>query len=280
MQTCVTLFEFYINSAFETKISVCESKVTHEDLNLHLILIKLILLYDTAADVVLQNEWECISMLLVGEGRKKFAKTEMNMRSSRAHTILTFNITQILQSKDSLQEDKVLKSQLCLVDLAGCEQLKQSKATGQRKNEAVEINLGLLALKKTISALSNKKDHIPYYESKLTMLLKTAFGGSCRTTAIVTCSEDSKFGEQTLHALRFGETISNISNKTRTHLTNKDVAIRAIDEALHRCNDSIESLVRQQEGQNNPSKMKRHDNLIKQLNALKLKRQQLANLSS
>ena len=200
-----------------------------------------------AADVVLQNEWECVSLLLVGESRKKYAKTEMNMRSSRAHTILTFNITQTLHSRSfesPLDVDKVLKSQLCLVDLAGCEQLKQSKVTGQRKDEAVEINLGLLALKKTISALSSKKDHIPYYESKLTQLLKTAFGGSCRTTAIVTCSEDGKYAEQTLHALRFGEAISNITNKTRTRLTNKDVALKSIDDALSRCNESIESLSR------------------------------------
>ena len=42
--------------------------------------------------------------------------------------------------------------------------------------EAVNINLGLLALKKCISALNKGSDYIPYQDSKLTMLLSS---GTC-----------------------------------------------------------------------------------------------------
>ena len=41
-----------------------------------------------------------------------------------------------------------VKSTLTLADLGGCEVIKKSMATGERLQEAVQINLGLLALKK------------------------------------------------------------------------------------------------------------------------------------
>ena len=63
-------------------------------------------------------------------------------------------------------------SPLHLVDLAGCEQLKQSKAAGQRKQEAVGINRSLLVLGMCISALVKQKRHVPYLDSKLTLLLR------------------------------------------------------------------------------------------------------------
>ena len=43
--------------------------------------------------------------------------------------------------------DAGVTSQLCLADLGGSEQLKKSGAEGLQKAEAVQINLGLLALK-------------------------------------------------------------------------------------------------------------------------------------
>ena len=95
-------------------------------------------------------------------------------------------------------------STLHLVDLAGSEQLKQSRAEGQRKKEAIEINSSLMVLGRCISALVEGKSHVPYYESKLTLLLKDAIGGSSRTHVVVTCSLDEEHGNQTLDTLRFG----------------------------------------------------------------------------
>merc|ERR1719487_3178218 len=123
----------------------------------------------------------------------------MNERSSRAHTVFVLNLTQINNTLGA-----TAKSTLHLVDLAGCEQLKQSKATGQRQREAIGINSSLLVLGKVITALVEGKSHVPYYESALTQLLRPALGGNSRTTVVVTCSSDEVHGDQTLHALRFG----------------------------------------------------------------------------
>lgn len=117
----------------------------------------------------------------------------MNERSSRAHTILLLTVTQRREDTDAL-----VRSHLYLVDLAGSERLKKSKAVGVRKNEAVGINSSLMVLGKCIAALVEGKPHIPYNESKLTMILKAAFGGNSRTTAVVTCHSDDKHADETL----------------------------------------------------------------------------------
>merc|ERR1719409_1175276 len=132
----------------------------------------------------------------------------MNERSSRAHTVFIMHIAQANEATGSL-----VKSQLHMVDLAGCEQIKQSKVVGKRKVEAVGINSSLFTLGKCISALVESRQHVPYFESKLTLLLRSAFGGNSRTTAIVTASADEAHGDNTFQALQFGERCSAITNK-------------------------------------------------------------------
>ena len=99
--------------------------------------------------------------------------------------------------------------------LAGCEQLKQSKVTGQGVREAIGINSSLLVLGKCISALSEGRRHVPYQEAKLTKLLRGAFGGSSRTTCVIAASPDDAHGENTVQALRFGERCATITNSAQ-----------------------------------------------------------------
>ena len=97
--------------------------------------------------------------------------------------------------------------------MAGCEQLKLSRATGAQKQETVGINRSLMVLTKCIRALVQAKKHVPFMESKLTMLLKNSLGGSSRTSTIVTGAMDDVQAGQTLQALRFGEAVAQITNK-------------------------------------------------------------------
>ncbi len=60
------------------------------------------------------------------------------------------------------------------VDLAGSERIKKTGATGNTLKEGININKGLLCLGNVISALtetSTKLSHVPYRESKLTIIL-------------------------------------------------------------------------------------------------------------
>merc|ERR1712060_277696 len=85
----------------------------------------------------------------------------------------------------------VSSGKINLVDLAGCERIKKSDASGQRLKEATHINKSLSALADVIWAHERKIAHIPYRNSKLTHILQDSLGGNVvsgtRTVMIVTC---------------------------------------------------------------------------------------------
>lgn len=65
-----------------------------------------------------------------------------------------------------------------------------------------------------INALtSEKKEHIPYRDSKLTRILSESLGGNSKTTLVVACSMCSYNDKETLGSLRFGSRAKNIKNK-------------------------------------------------------------------
>ena len=133
-------------------------------------------------------------------------------------------------------------SSLYLVDLAGSERIKKSKAVGLQLNEAVGINSSLLVLGKVISALVEGKSHIPYLESKLTTLLRNAFGGNCRTNVIVHCRPDDIHADETLQSLRFSERCSMILNETKTAAKSVEATLQAFDEVLQRMEKQLHTL--------------------------------------
>lgn len=83
---------------------------------------------------------------------------------------------------------------LCLLTLLGAE--------GQRLREGININKGLLALAKVITALVENQSHIPYRDSKLTRLLQDSLGGNSRTCMLACVSPADINREETLNTLR------------------------------------------------------------------------------
>lgn len=72
-----------------------------------------------------------------GNTNRTIASTRMNATSSRAHTIICVELTQI----EMMLGKKVQKfSQINLVDLAGSEKISKTGAKGDRLKEGTSIN--------------------------------------------------------------------------------------------------------------------------------------------
>ncbi|KAA0184872.1 hypothetical protein HAZT_HAZT003783 [Hyalella azteca] len=92
--------------------------------------------------------------------------TAKNRESSRSHAAVIVRCDSVALG----DSDKVVTGRLLLVDLAGSERPAKG-ATG----EGSSINMGLLSLGLVVQALANSAPHVPYRNSKLTMLLKERF---------------------------------------------------------------------------------------------------------
>ena len=102
-----------------------------------------------------------------------------------------------------------------MVDLAGSERLAESGA--QSIDETSHINKSLFVLSNVIYKLSEIKrgnqNHIPYRESKLTQILRSALGGNSLTSIVCTLSPNYKHINLSLSTLRFASRAKSIQTQ-------------------------------------------------------------------
>ena len=154
---------------------------------------------------------EVYTALHLGQGSRVTASTNMNLESSRSHSIFLVTINQ----KD-VNTGSQKSGMLYLVDLAGSEKVGKTGASGQTLEEAKKINKSLSALGMVINSLTDgKSTHIPYRDSKLTRILQESLGGNSRTTLIINCSPSSYNDAETVSTLRFGMRAKTIKNKAK-----------------------------------------------------------------
>ena len=83
--------------------------------------------------------------------------------------------------------------------------------------EAKKINTSLSTLSKVIQALSEKSNHVPYRDSKLTRLLQESIGGNSLTRLIINVSPSYINEYETITSLRFGSRAKLIKNKPKVN---------------------------------------------------------------
>lgn len=223
-----------------------------------------------AVSTNIESVRDVLSVLVAGQKRQRFAATAMNDHSSRSHTALIVTITQNSNKVAALTEAMHCSTVLYLVDLAGSERVKKSKAIGEQFKEALGINRSLLVLGKVISSLVEGKSHIPYLESKLTTLLRSAFGGNCRTNVLIHCRPDESHADETLQSMRFGERCSMILNTTKAAATSKEDTLKTIDGALNTLERQIQAL-----RNNNKDQSETFQKLLKTSSLLTKKRKEI-----
>ncbi|XP_027862812.1 kinesin-like protein KIF11 isoform X2 [Xiphophorus couchianus] len=162
-------------------------------------------------EVVVHNKDEVYQILERGAAKRRTASTLMNAYSSRSHSV--FSVT-IHMKEITLDGEELVKiGKLNLVDLAGSENIGRSGAVDKRAREAGNINQSLLTLGRVITALVEKRPHVPYRESKLTRILQDSLGGRTKTSIIATVSPSSSNLEETLSTLEYASRAKNIMNK-------------------------------------------------------------------
>eukprot|EP00941_MAST-03F_sp_MAST-3F-sp1_P002785 g2785.t1 len=170
-----------------------------------------------------KSEEECLNLLFKGEIGRTTARHQLNKKSNRSHCIFTIYLEQRsrLQSAESIRHSKIN-----LVDLAGSERLKKTMGDGKTaadkttKRESMYINKSLTYLEQCVVALtSNKRDHIPYRQTKLTNVLKDSLGGNCRTVMIATMWAEARHLEETISTLSLASRMMRVKNKAKANIT-------------------------------------------------------------
>ena len=152
-----------------------------------------------------------------GLKKRASAATSMNATSSRSHAIYTLHV----ETKKSI-------AKINLIDLAGSERLSKSGATGETQKEATMINQSLTNLGLVIKALSEKKDFVPFRNSKLTFLLKDSLSGNSRTYMIAAVSPALSEIEETVGTLRFASNVKKLVTNPRVNYGSHEDVVNAL----------------------------------------------------
>lgn len=132
-----------------------------------------------------------------GNRRRATTATLLNEASSRSHVVV------MVEAPSG--------GRLCLVDLAGCERIAKSGASGEALKEATCINKSLSALGDCFEAIDKRRTHVPYRNSKLTFMLQDVIGGpASRCLFVFAASPAWATVPETLSSFKFAARMSSI----------------------------------------------------------------------
>jgi hypothetical protein len=77
--------------------------------------------------------------------------------------------------------------------------------------ETVNINTSLSALSNVMHALARKAPHIPYRNSKLTMLLEDSLGGAAKVAMLVHVAPEANSRDESLSTLNFADRVASVT---------------------------------------------------------------------
>ena len=173
---------------------------------------------------------DIVEIIIQGTKNRKKGSHDLNKDSSRSHSILTvYLISEFLSGGESYKK----YGKLSFVDLAGSERLKETHSKGGMVKETGNINKSLFVLGKVISSLTDKKNtnqHIPYRDSKLTMLLMDSIGGTAKTLMIACVSPSSEYSDETMSTLNYASRTMNIKNKPLVQMDAREKAREDLEE--------------------------------------------------
>ena len=190
--------------------------------------------------VEIKTAKEAKNLILMGLKSRHVAATEMNAESSRSHLLFSIYLsTSYINSRGGKIEKM---SRLHLIDLAGSERQKKTKAQGERIKEACMINKSLSTLGNVINALvenyEGKNKYIPFRDSKLTYFLKDSLGGNSKTTIVANISTSLIQMNETISTLKFVQRAKMIKNSATLNMSVQE-NIEALQEEIKKLKSII-----------------------------------------
>ncbi|KAH9600489.1 Kinesin motor domain [Trypanosoma melophagium] len=212
---------------------------------------------------------ECTQVIHTQAAARVSANTTINEQSSRSHCVIRILVEKTIliddtsdvsscsgddmdaENSDCLK--KKIVSTLNLIDLAGSERVAKSGLTGMRRVEGGYINKSLTILTTVISRLSENNNYmngktiptgaggtvavpafVPYRDSRLTHLLKTAIGGNSLTAVFFCITPAMQHVDESRSTLQFAARVKSIKNKVsvnevadpRTKLREMEISLR------------------------------------------------------
>ena len=153
--------------------------------------------------------------------------TVTNETSSRSHAICNF----VIKVEGKREDEEYAK--LTLVDLAGSERATETQSNNKsRLAEGAEINKSLLALKECIRALDARKakgnndQHVPFRNSKLTLVLRDSFLGKanlCKIIMISCVSPSNHSSNHTINTLRYADRLKEKTSSYNSGMPQKKI---------------------------------------------------------
>ncbi|XP_028399319.1 kinesin-like protein KIF23 [Dendronephthya gigantea] len=169
-------------------------------------------------EVEVKSTEEAYAMFWKGQKKRRVANTQLNLQSSRSHSVFTLKLVQAPLDPDGesvlLDKEEVRVSTLSMCDLAGSERTNRTKADGDRLKEAGNINKDLMNLRSCLEILrenqasadgSQTGKMVPYRESRLTHLFKNFFDGEGKVRMVVCLNPSAKEYDESVHVMRFAE---------------------------------------------------------------------------
>ncbi|KAL8227384.1 hypothetical protein R6Q57_017216 [Mikania cordata] len=145
------------------------------------------------------------------EKRRIVKSTFCNERSSRSHCMIILEVPTV-------------GGRLMLVDMAGSENIEQAGQIGfEAKMQTAKINQGNIALKRVVESIANGDSHVPFRDSKLTMLLQDSFEDDKSKILMILCaSPDPREMHKTISTLEYGAKAKCIVRGPHTPIKGED----------------------------------------------------------
>uniref|UniRef100_A0A3Q3IXB7 Kinesin motor domain-containing protein n=1 Tax=Monopterus albus TaxID=43700 RepID=A0A3Q3IXB7_MONAL len=168
--------------------------------------------------------WFLDAAIAARHSSQRPSTTEEEHRNS--HMLFTLHIYQYRMEKTGKGGMSGGRSRLHLLDLGSCDVkvLGGGGASGKNRENSspssAPLCLSLSALGNVILALVNGSKHIPYKDSKLTMLLRESLGNmNCRTTMIAHISASPRDFSETLSTIQIASRVLRMKKKKTKQYT-------------------------------------------------------------